>query len=119
LYAKHDVAANDDGGDDGGDGDLVSVIECQTPQQRNGYDCGILALGFAEALTTTINTDSREEEENDDDIINGDKEEKYYESLLQRYFDKHGGHEDFALRLRKQIGDAIRELIVPFTTTIS
>jgi Ulp1 family protease len=111
LYAKHDVAAID-----GGDGNLVSVIECQTPQQRNGYDCGILALGFAEALTTTINADSREEEDNDDDIINGEKEEKYYESLLQRYFDKHGGHEDFALRLRKQIGNAIRELIVPFTT---
>ena len=109
MYAKHDVAAID-----GGDGNLVSVIECQTPQQRNGYDCGILALGFAEALTTTINTVSREEE-NDNDIINGKKEKKYYESLLQRYFDKHGGHEDFALRLRKQIGDAIREL-VPFTT---
>ena len=110
MYAKHDVAAID-----GGDGNLVSVIECQTPQQRNGYDCGILALGFAEALTsTTINTDSREEE-NGNDIINGEKEKKYYESLLQRYFDKHGGHEDFALRLRKQIGDAIREL-VPFTT---
>ena len=113
MYAKHDVAANDGGGDD--DVNLVSVIECQTPQQRNGYDCGILALGFAEALTsTTINTDSREEE-NGNDIINGEKEKKYYESLLQRYFDKHGGHEDFALRLRKQIGDAIREL-VPFTT---
>ena len=107
MYANHDVAAA--ANDGGGSVTLVSVIECQTPQQRNGYDCGVLALGFAEALAT-INTDSREE--NDD--ING-KKEKYYESLLQSYFDKHGGHEDFALRLRKQIGDAIREL-VPFTT---
>jgi hypothetical protein len=119
LYAKHDVAANDGDGDGGGSGgNLVSVIECQTPQQRNGYDCGILALGFAEALTTTINTTVSRREEENDDIIIGKKEEKYYESLLQRYFDKHGGHEEFALRLRKQIGDAIREL-VPFTTTIS
>lgn len=105
MYANHDAI-----NDNVDTGNLVSVIECQTPQQRNGYDCGVLALGFAEALTNT--TDRVE-----DDNLNA-KKKKYYESLLQSYFDKHGGHEYFALRLREQIGDAIREL-VPLTQRIT
>ena len=28
------------------------VVRCSTPQQNNGYDCGIFTLGFAEALSS-------------------------------------------------------------------
>jgi Ulp1 family protease len=76
--------------------DSVEVVECQTPQQRNGYDCGLFALGVAESLSGSA----------DDFVIN----KKNCENLLQNYFEKNGGHEEFALRLRKRIGDHIREL---------
>jgi hypothetical protein len=75
--------------------DLVEVVECQTPQQQNGYDCGLFALGFAEALSKT-----------DEHFI----VKENCESLLQSHFEKNGGHRDFALRLRRNIGDVIREL---------
>ena len=67
------------------------VVECKTPQQKNGYDCGVLSLGFSKAISTC------------DDV-------GQYESRVQTYFEEKGGHEKFALRLRKQIGDDIRQL---------
>ena len=73
----------------------VEVIECKTPQQRNGYDCGVLTLGFAEALSTS------------DGFV---KKVEDYESLLQSYFEENGGHGEFAFGLRERIGDDIREL---------
>jgi len=75
--------------------DLVLVVECQTPQQQNGYDCGLFALGFAEALSGT----------DEHFIVKED-----CEGLLQNHFENNGGQGDFALRLRRNIGDAIREL---------
>jgi hypothetical protein len=76
--------------------DSVDVVECQTPQQRNGHDCGLFALGFAESLSGSAN----------DFIVNKEN----CESLLRNYFETNGGHEEFALRLRKCIGDRVREL---------
>ena len=35
-------------------GDVVEVLECRAPQQRNGYDCGASTLGFAEALLSDL-----------------------------------------------------------------
>ena len=75
--------------------DVVEVVECKTPQQRNGYDCGVLALGFAEALSSCDDHGSTKEQ---------------YESMLQSNFETNGGHETFALGLRKKIGYDIRNL---------
>jgi len=71
----------------------VEVFECNAPQQQNGYDCGVLALGNAEALST-CHSGSRKE----------------YEAAVQTHFKENGGHGTFALSLRKQIGDDIRQL---------
>ena len=76
--------------------DTVEVVECKTPQQRNAHDCGLFALGFAESLSVSA----------DDFIVNRENCER----LLRNYFETNGGHEEFALRLRKSIGDRIRDL---------
>mmetsp|Transcript_14938 Transcript_14938/g.32421 ORF Transcript_14938/g.32421 Transcript_14938/m.32421 type:complete len:303 (+) Transcript_14938:17-925(+) len=80
---------------DDGVADVVEVLECQTPQQRNGYDCGVFALGFTEALSAS----------DDYGFVKED-----HEALLQSHFEEKGGHGEFASGLRKQIGDDIRAL---------
>lgn len=71
----------------------VEVFECYAPQQQNGFDCGVLALGNAEALCTCHSGSRRE-----------------YEAAVNTHFKEKGGHGTFALSLRKQIGDDIRQL---------
>ena len=73
--------------------DVVEVLECRTPQQRTGYDCGVFALGFADALFAS------------DDFV-----KEHNEAVLQSHFEENGGHEQFVSGLRKQIGDDIRGL---------
>ena len=75
--------------------DVVEVLECKTPQQENGYDCGVLTLGFSEALATS----------DDYGFVKAQ-----YENCLQSEFEEKGGHAAFALGLRKRIGDEIRQL---------
>eukprot|EP00578_Thalassiosira_sp_NH16_P022821 CAMPEP_0181104694 /NCGR_PEP_ID=MMETSP1071-20121207/15569_1 /TAXON_ID=35127 /ORGANISM="Thalassiosira sp., Strain NH16" /LENGTH=309 /DNA_ID=CAMNT_0023187919 /DNA_START=110 /DNA_END=1036 /DNA_ORIENTATION=- len=72
--------------------DVVEVLECETPQQRNGYDCGIFALGFADALSAA----------NEYPFI-----KEHHEAFLQSHFEENGGQGDFAPSLRKRIGDDI------------
>jgi len=68
------------------------VEECDTPKQSNNYDCGVFAIGFAEALTSnkytciTLN-----------DTGTGTD---YNSSQLQQYFEDNGEHETFASNLR-------------------
>ena len=81
---------------------VAEVLECQTPQQRNGYDCGVLALGFAEALSAP----------DDYGFVKGQ-----YEALLQTDCEGKGGQEEFAYGLRKRIGDDIRELATEHATS--
>lgn len=76
--------------------DVVEVLECKTPQQQNGYDCGVLTLGFAEALS---------ESDGDYGFV-----KEQHEALVQADFVDKGGHQGFALGLRKRIGDDIRAL---------
>lgn len=80
---------------DDGVADVVEVLECQTPQQNNGYDCGVFALGFTDALSSSNDYGFMKEQ---------------HESLLQSHCEEEGGQGDFALGLRKQIGDDIRGL---------
>ena len=75
--------------------DVVEVVECGAPQQKNGYDCGVFALGFAEALF-------------DSDDYGFVREQ--HEGLLRVEFNERGGQEGFASGLRKRIGDDVREL---------
>jgi Ulp1 family protease len=73
---------------------VADVTECKTPQQNNGYDCGLCLLGFAEALL------------NQDPSLSQER----YEAALEEYASGEKG-ETFASILRKQISQAIRELM--------
>ena len=74
------------------DGRRVRVVECKTPQQGNGHDCGVFALGVAEILAAVpFGMEGAEEE-------------------LQKQYDERGGQGEFAIRLRRRIGDDIRGL---------
>ncbi len=79
-------------------GEDANVVECKTPQQTNGCDCGLFALGVAEALAFAGNADG----------VLGVSE---LESIVHSYFDKIGDVEIFGTKLRKIIGDDIRSLI--------
>ena len=71
-----------------------TLVECQTPQQTNGYDCGVFMLGVADALSSC-----------GFDAVKAD-----YEAKIQSVFENMGGNVNFAQRLRRQIGDDIRML---------
>mmetsp|Transcript_3976 Transcript_3976/g.8908 ORF Transcript_3976/g.8908 Transcript_3976/m.8908 type:complete len:267 (+) Transcript_3976:40-840(+) len=74
------------------DGCRVRVVERKTPQQGNGHDCGVFALGVAEILAAMPFGMEKAEEE------------------LQKQYDERGGQGEFAIRLRRRIGDDIRRL---------
>ena len=73
----------------------ANVHECKSPQQGNGYDCGVYLLGFAETLSS-LQIDSPI-----------DKRKKEYEETLCAKVDGAG----FASQLRKRIVNVIHELI--------
>ena len=71
------------------DGCRVRVVEFKTPQQGNGHDCGVFALGVAEILASMpFGMEGAEEE-------------------LQNQYDDRGGQGEFSIRLRRRIGDDI------------
>lgn len=70
------------------------VVECKTPQQYNGYDCGLMALGLAEALSLQPFGVGKSEQEKE----------------LHSQFELMGGKDKFASNLRKRIANDIREL---------
>lgn len=72
--------------------DLKNPVECTTPQQTNGYDCGVFMLAVAGALSCDGSGENKEE----------------FERTIRTYFDGMG--DNFALTLRKQIADNIRQL---------
>ena len=73
--------------------------ECDTPKQSNNYDCGVFAIGFAEALTSNKYTC----------ITLNDTGTDYSSSQLQQHFEDNGGHETFASGLRATNLKYIRE----------
>lgn len=77
--------------------DPVSVLECRTPQQTNGYDCGIYMLGMAEA-TSSVSAPS----------LLGAAKEAYEDAVAVRI----GGGEEgsFAPEMRRRIAKEIRRL---------
>jgi len=77
--------------------DVVNVVECRTPQQTNGYDCGVYALAAAEILSRVCLEDFEDEKR----LI------KYCEKELESL----GQQPDFAVRMRRRIADDIRALI--------
>ena len=70
------------------------VVECKTPQQGNGYDCGVFTLGLSEALSSQPFGLGKSEQQKE----------------LQSQFEIMGGENKFASNLRKRIADDIREL---------
>ena len=77
--------------------DKVSLTHCSTPQQSNGYDCGIFALGSAEALSDVSLWSGQ-------NVVVAD-----VEASLQEFVTVNGGT-DFAKALRQRIANDIRAL---------
>ncbi len=73
----------------------VTLTHCSTPQQTNGHDCGIFALGAAEALS--------------DHWHGGKIVAKDLENALKSFVSTSGGDE-FAKNMRQKIGRDIRDL---------
>ena len=88
---------------------IINVVECQAPQQSNGYDCGVFTLGFAEALLRL----SRDNFVSNKSILN----EKAIDTAFSSYFIDMGGHIHFASNLRKRIGNDIRRLSMEYQKT--
>lgn len=84
-----------------------NVIDCEAPQQNNGYDCGLYTLGFAEALLRFSN-------ESGSGSSNGFLDEKTRESAFTSYMNDMGGQAHFASNLRRCIGDDIRKLAMEY-----
>uniref|UniRef100_A0A7S4NIS5 Ubiquitin-like protease family profile domain-containing protein n=1 Tax=Odontella aurita TaxID=265563 RepID=A0A7S4NIS5_9STRA len=77
-------------------GEEAVVIECRTPQQNNGYDCGIFALGAAEALS-------------DVSLLEGDLMPQSFEMALASFVADCGAA-GFAGYLRHAISNDIKKL---------
>lgn len=75
----------------------VTLTHCSTPQQNNGHDCGIFALGAAEALSQSPLWQG-------DDITSQDME-----NAVMDFVHAFGGAE-YAKKVRQKIGQDIREL---------
>lgn len=89
-----------------GDPYVVSIVECsQVPQQNNGHDCGVFALGFAEALSSA----STQQLYPDGKIDRATKKD-VYEAIVRAHFEENGGPDAYATMLRQRIGDDIRKL---------
>ena len=74
----------------------VQVQECKTPQQANGYDCGIHVLAAAEALSVV----------NDEDT---------YETALPEWIhSKNRTTGDFAIKYRESMAVDIRQLATQY-----
>jgi Ulp1 family protease len=72
----------------------TTVKECKSPQQNNGYDCGVYLLGFAEALSSC-----------DWPVMKCCQQQ--YEVALREYI----GGAEFASILRKRIANDVRGFI--------
>ena len=73
----------------------VTLTHCSTPQQTNGHDCGIFALGAAEALSKHWR--------------GGKIAAQDMENALKSFVSASGGDE-FAKKMRQKIGRDIRDL---------
>ena len=72
----------------------ANVIECKTPQQNNGYDCGLFLLGFSQVLSSN-------------DLPSDKISKQQFEHALYQYAS--GTH--FASELRKTIASDICKLL--------
>lgn len=71
-------------------------MRCKTPQQKNGYDCGLFALRFAEALSNNRCIKIMSE------FVDGTI---FDSNSLKEYFDEKGGDAEFAPNLRREMLD--------------
>ena len=89
-----------------GDTEVVNVIECKTPQQRNGYDCGIYALALTEILSSL---------EDIKKIASDDKHDFSIAILVKRCEKVIEGMDDdthFGVDVRKRIANDSQSLIL-------
>lgn len=89
-------------------GAMVQPVE--TPQQRNGYDCGVHAVGAAEILSEYYCTSSSPEEHDgtNTNVTLQQQQQKLEECLRTKIH--RSGSEDFCATLRLKIASEIRRL---------
>ncbi|KAL3763894.1 hypothetical protein ACHAWU_003360 [Discostella pseudostelligera] len=90
------------------DPEVLYIEECAVPQQNNGYDCGLFALGFAEALASS--PPKFPYPDGNFATTNLETKKEFHEAAVRAYFDENGGPESYASGLRRRIGDEIRML---------
>eukprot|EP00957_Ditylum_brightwellii_P134824 10279501-Ditylum_brightwellii.AAC.1 len=95
------LAFDDDNNDI--DNDIMTIIECNNPQQYNSYDCGVHTLMAAEALSDPsllCATNASEIE----------AIQKVHVDTLNTWFGRNGGHGGAALSMRQKMVDEIQKL---------
>lgn len=99
----------------------VGVVECSTPQQSNGHDCGLCTLANAEALSGAIDAVPRrrgsEGEVTGDGGRNGEEDDdkklkKWIELTLKEFVGEYGGMSKMTRSIRRKIAADVRQLKV-------
>ena len=111
VYSDDNNKRKRDSDSDSSNNDKPKVIQVETPQQRNGYDCGVHVLGAAKILssssTTTSLTIYSNNDNNNSDSMNSVRLNSLEESLQQGV----GNNSfDFCTKLRDEISSEILHL---------
>jgi len=105
----------------------VAVVDCVTPQQSNGYDCGLCTLANSEALSSGIDAmprrhRRREDCENGSGAEGGDGNHKYtyddddkevkkwLEQTVKSFMIGYGGMGKMAKSIRRKMAADVREM---------
>lgn len=89
-----------------GDTEVVNVIECKTPQQRNGYDCGVFVLALTEILSSL--EDIKTIASSSTHVFSIGTLVKHCEEVIEGMDDDI----NFGINIRKRIANDIQRLIL-------
>jgi hypothetical protein len=103
----------DSDSDSDSDSDKPKVIQVETPQQLNGYDCGVHVLGAAKILSSTItslmiNNNNNNNNNNNSDSMNSVRGLNSLEESLRQGVGENSS--DFCSKLRDEISSEILHL---------
>jgi hypothetical protein len=104
-----------DSDSDSSNNDKPKVIQVETPQQRNGYDCGVHVLGAAKILSSSTTTTSLTIYSSNNDNNNSDSMNSVRLNLLEESLRQGVGNNsfEFCSKLRDEISSEILLLSSP------